>query len=110
MSSIILEARKMCIYCGSTIGKMKKGEHVVPEALGCRPTIKCVCQNCNEKVLSPLDRELISESPLKYVVWEELGRNSESCWDYHEEQDLALEAHPGPRQGRSISIQSFGHN
>lgn len=99
MQSNIILHEKICLYCGKPLKKVKRGEHVVPKALGGTITIRNVCQNCNDNLLSPLDTELTSESPLKILVWDELGGASEYCWDYQQRFDLALEARPGKQVG-----------
>ncbi len=90
---MILDPTKLCIYCGQPVKGVRKGEHVVPEALGGRPTLgKRVCGPCNTGVLSELDNELVSATPLALVAWEELARTARDAWDYNEQYDLALEA------------------
>lgn len=90
--SQVLDPSKLCIYCGKPVKGVRKGEHIVPEALGGAATIPRVCSGCNSGTLSQLDKELVSRSPLSVLVWEELGRTQNEVWDYDVERDLALEA------------------
>jgi hypothetical protein len=45
-------ATRPCIYCGEPIRKLKRGEHVIPEAIGGTRCLKTVCTTCNNEVLS----------------------------------------------------------
>lgn len=57
-----------CIYCGQSGVKMSE-EHVVPEAIGGTECITPVCEKkCNNQILSELDKELCSYSPLSIVA------------------------------------------
>lgn len=67
----------ICRYCGKTGGKSSK-EHVIPVALGGRLKIKQVCETCNNEILSDLDKELCSKSPLSIVSLMATGKNSHS--------------------------------
>ncbi|MCH8344199.1 MAG: hypothetical protein IH983_09440 [Planctomycetes bacterium] len=80
-----------CIYCGGSTSGVRRGEHVIPEALGGTQTLRCVCRSCNT-AFSVLDKELCSRSPLSIVVQQELGTKTGMHWDYNEEYDIALEA------------------
>ncbi|MCH8270607.1 MAG: hypothetical protein IH985_05275 [Planctomycetes bacterium] len=80
-----------CIYCGGSTSGVRRGEHVIPEALGGTRTLRCVCGSCNGE-FSVLDKELCSRSPLSIVVQQELGTESAMLWDYNEEYGIALEA------------------
>ena len=53
---------------------------MIPEGLGGRITLKCVCPKCNTDLFSPLDKELISKSPVSIVVQQELGVESAPVW------------------------------
>ena len=88
--SPVIRASKMCIYCGKPVGRVRKGEHIVPEALGGKATIKTVCAKCNNAV-SLLDKEFASESPVALIAWEELGETSPDTWNYNPKLDLVLE-------------------
>ncbi len=61
--SIRLSLDQRCIYCGRS-GIQMSDEHVVPEALLGGVVIETVCPDCNNGVLSQLDDELASNSPL----------------------------------------------
>ncbi len=59
-----------CIYCGQPVSSR---EHVVPAALGGHHRVRMVCQDCNNRALSELDRELCSRSPLAVPAAQALG-------------------------------------
>ena len=83
------------MYCGGRLVGVRRGEHVVPEALGGTVTIRSVCRTCNTGVLSQLDKELVSKSPLSLIVFQERGKKVEYVWDVdHSRGNLLLEAHP----------------
>jgi hypothetical protein len=85
---------QICIYCGGPVHGVRKGEHVIPRALGAALTIKTVCRNCNN-AFSEIDRELCSRSPLSIVASQELDSHLWQVWDVdHESNDLLLEARP----------------
>lgn len=79
------------MYCGSPVGRVRKGEHVVPESLGCVVTLRCVCSGCNN-AMSVIDKELVSKTPLGIIAAQELDTSTDGLWDYNAEHDLALEA------------------
>ena len=80
-----------CLYCGKS-GLLTR-EHIVPEALGATKWLKCVCSTCNNKVLSQLDNELVTKSPLSLVAASELLKTTGYTWDVdHSESNLLLEA------------------
>ncbi len=72
--------RCACIYCGFPDHR-PSDEHIVPEALGGTRTIPGVCERCNNGVLSDIDRELCSRSPLSIVATRELYRPIHHLWD-----------------------------
>ena len=84
-------AKKQCIYCGQEIRGVRKGEHVVPQALGMIVTIPRVCKKCNNNELSQLDNELVTASPLHIAARKELDKNGENVWDYNAQLNLAIE-------------------
>lgn len=95
------QSRKTCIYCGGEARKVKKGEHIVPDALGGKKTIsefckgRTVCNPCNNGKLSQLDRELCSRSHLSVVAAQELDTFVWQSWDVdHSANNLLLEAKP----------------
>ena len=48
-----------CIYCLGPVGKVKKGEHIIPHAIGGTLSLRTVCRKCNGS-FSEMDRELCS--------------------------------------------------
>lgn len=89
------ERVRPCIYCGRPISKVKKGEHIFPNALGGVRTIKEVCSDCNNGKLSELDEHLVACSPVALVASEALGRGVGRTWDVDEASDrLLMEARP----------------
>jgi hypothetical protein len=86
--------QKLCIYCGNPVGKVKKGEHIIPEAIGGAGAIKTVCGNCNNR-FSRIDAELCSRSPLSVVASQEIDTSIWQVWDVdHAAHNLLLEARP----------------
>lgn len=69
-----------CIYCGEIVAKYSE-EHIVPEALGGSRIIAGVCKACNEGVLSNIDQELCSKSPLSLVATREIEKPLLRFWD-----------------------------
>lgn len=94
-----MSARK-CIYCGGTVSKEHRGEHIVPEAIGGECTLtevaaKSVCTRCNSGVLANLDRELCNRSHLSVIASQEISANLWQMWDIdHSSRDLLVEAKP----------------
>lgn len=87
-------APKACIYCGGNVGRVRKGEHVIPAAIGGALTIKTVCQACNNS-FSRIDEELCSRSVLSMVASQELDSHLWQVWDVdHAAGNLFLEASP----------------
>jgi len=80
-----------CIYCGEKVTGVGKGEHVIPKALGCVPTLKNVCTSCNNS-MSDIDKELTWESPVRMVAWDVLQSGVHDTLDYDASTDLALQA------------------
>jgi len=80
-----------CIYCGSQVRAVRKGEHIVPESLGCVLALRCVCGKCNNE-MSGIDKELVSQTPLHIIASQALDKSSDGVWDYEAGYDLALEA------------------
>lgn len=89
-----LGERRECIYCGKPAGRAKKGEHVVPEAIGGKKTIKCVCGLCNN-LFSGIDNELCTRSLLSLVASQQYKVQLWQVWDVdHRSRNLLLEAQP----------------
>jgi hypothetical protein len=85
---------RTCIYCGRAVGHVKKGEHVIPEALGGALTIKNVCGSCNN-TYSTIDTELCSRSPLSIVASQVINAHLWQVWDVdHTSNNLLVEARP----------------
>jgi HNH endonuclease len=78
---------RVCVYCGGAVHKVRKGEHIIPVALGGKRTIsdsckdRTVCNPCNNGPLSQLDTELCSRSPLSIVAARELDAFVWQTWD-----------------------------
>lgn len=91
---------KQCIYCGRTIKGVRRGEHVIPEAIGGRKTIPVVCAPCNSGPLSDIDRELCSRSAMSLAALKALGNSLETSWEINHGADrLLLKARNDPRRG-----------
>lgn len=85
---------RLCIYCGGPVGRVKKGEHIIPEAIGGARTIKTVCGDCNNG-FSRIDAEVCSRSPLSVIASQEIGAHIWQVWDVdHAARNLLLEARP----------------
>jgi hypothetical protein len=100
MTSILLPPQ-VCIYCGNELKRVRRGEHVVPDAIGGKWTIhdvcgsKKVCNTCHNGVLSELDKELCSKSIMSVVAVEEIGGFIAQTWDVdHAAGNLLVEAKP----------------
>jgi hypothetical protein len=98
-----------CLYCGTPTKKGKKGEHIFPEAIGCARTlndagIAVVCQDCNNGVLSHIDRELCSRSYLSAVASQEIEAKLWHTWDVdHAAGHLLVEARPWWHEDRTLN-------
>lgn len=97
---------KQCIYCGGRAIRVKKGEHIVQEAIGGALTIsevcpeRTVCRSCNNGPLSELDTELCSRSPLSLIAGDELSGFVWQSWDVdHGAGNLLVEAKPDFARG-----------
>lgn len=93
----------VCMYCNATVKKAargKRGEHVIPEAIGGGFTLnqvceRRVCERCNSGVLSNVDRELCSRSFLSMVASQIRGKPLWQAWDVdHQANNLLVEASP----------------
>jgi len=87
----VTESARQCVYCGQGLHGVRRGEHVVPKALGTTVTIRKVCNDCNNNELSRLDNELVNASPLHIAAREVLDINGNNVWDYNAQLDLAAE-------------------
>ena len=83
-----------CIYCGNRVGRVKKGEHIIPKAIGGARTIKNVCDRCNNH-FSVLDTELCSRSSLSIVASQQIKSHIWQAWDVDVAADnLLIEGRP----------------
>lgn len=92
-----------CIYCDGPARSRGRGEHIIPESIGGGLTIveacrrsnvdkRLVCSTCNNRVLSQLDTELCSRSPLAIVAMQEIDGHLWQIWSVDEaDQNLLLE-------------------
>jgi hypothetical protein len=85
--------KRNCLYCGKPTGRVGKGEHLIPKALGGRITTKHVCGSCNN-TFSDIDRELCSRSPLSFVAAKEIDAHLWLSWDVDERTGILLEGRP----------------
>ncbi len=82
------------MYCGHTLGRAKKGEHVIPRALGGALALKQVCPRCNNR-FSEIDGELCSRSPLSIIASQEIDSHVWQVWDVDDSSgNVLLEARP----------------
>lgn len=100
----------LCIYCGESVRKVRRGEHIVAEAIGGKLTIsevcegRNVCNKCNNGVLSEVDRELCSRSGLSMIAGQQLDAFIWQTWDVdHGENNLLVEAEPD-FSGQSMTL------
>lgn len=91
-------AERLCMYCGKPTGRVRKGEHLIPDAIGGTIATKDVCPRCNN-VLSDIDRELCSRSPLSLVAAKEIDGHIWQAWDVDENSGLLLEGRPNFERG-----------
>lgn len=89
-----------CLYCGSPTKRGRRGEHLIPEAIGGALTLndvsdRVVCARCNNGVLSQLDKELCSRSYLSAVASQQIDAHLWQAWDVdHEAKNLLVEDRP----------------
>lgn len=81
------------MYCGNPTGRVRKGEHLIPDAIGGTIATKDVCPRCNN-VLSDIDRELCSRSPLSFVAAKEIDGHIWQAWDVDEKSGMLLDGRP----------------
>jgi hypothetical protein len=88
------------MYCGEETKRGRRGEHIVPEAIGGGLTLldvsdNVVCPSCNNGFLSQLDRELCSRSLLSAVASQQIDRQLWQVWDVdHHSDNQLVEARP----------------
>lgn len=87
------QSTRTCIYCGGEALKVRKGEHIVPKAIGGRRTIsdfckgRTICNPCNNGPLSELDEELCHRSPLSVIASQEIDSHIWQVWDVDHRTD-----------------------
>lgn len=91
--------KPLCLYCGKPTKRGRKGEHIVPAAIGGTRTLnevdRIVCPDCNSGVLSQLDRELCSRSYLSAIASQEIDAHLWQVWDVdHASNNLLIDARP----------------
>ncbi len=92
--------KRICLYCGEPTRRGRKGERIVPKAIGGARTLnelpdRAVCPACNSGVLSQLDKELCSRSFLSAVASQEIDAHLWQAWDVdHGSRNLLVEARP----------------
>jgi HNH endonuclease len=90
-----MSTERLCLYCGNPTGKVRRGDHLVPHAIGGTIATKDVCPTCNNNVLSDIDRELCSRSPLCLVAAGEIQGFVAQAWDVDDQnENLLLEGRP----------------
>jgi len=92
-----------CMYCGGPLAKIARGEDIFPRAIGCARSIKVVCAACNNRVLSTLDKELVSHSPLRLAMPPTWQKRGEEVWNYDADRDLAIEARMLPENEACVN-------
>src|SRR5262245_9241439 len=80
------QTKRPCLYCGEPTGRGRKGEHIVPEAIGGALTLndvstRAVCPKCNSGVLAQLDRELCSRSFLSAIASKSMRTSGDASGD-----------------------------
>ena len=86
-------SKQECIYCGEIETEFSR-EHIVPEALGGTRVLDGICRICNEGVLSNIDQELCSKSPLSLIATREIEKPLLQFWDVdHTTNGLLVEGH-----------------
>jgi hypothetical protein len=96
-----------CLYCEEPVAGVSRGEHVVPDSIGGTLTILNVCRSCNNGVLSDIDKELVSRSPLAMIAAREIGNSIGLLFDVdHSENELLLDARlPTPSSSPTLYPQ-----
>jgi hypothetical protein len=105
--------RRPCLYCATPTNRGKKGEHILPEAIGGALTLNdvsdyAVCPPCNNGPLSQIDRELCSRSYLSIVASQEIAAHLWQVWDVdHAAGNLLIEAKPRWVNGLLDSVRYY---
>ncbi len=87
--AVVDEERQRCLYCGRQTPKGRKGEHILPAAIGGALTLNAVkrnrvCQPCNNTALSRIDEELCARSFLSAIASRVLDKPLWQAWDVDE--------------------------
>jgi hypothetical protein len=104
---------RKCMYCGGNVTKEKRGEHIVPAAIGGELTLKeaagkSVCPKCNNEVLSVLDTELCRRSHLSVIASQEIDSRLWQAWDIdHSARELLVEARPEWKDGELRQLFNY---
>jgi HNH endonuclease len=94
------KTERPCVYCSRLTKPLRRGEHILAEAIGGALTLgkvseKVVCERCNNGLLSRLDNELCRRSHLAVIASQELDEQLWQAWDVdHNSDDLLVEARP----------------
>ncbi|MBN1908234.1 MAG: hypothetical protein JW818_00715 [Pirellulales bacterium] len=113
MAEEIVQPVRKCIYCGGEVTGERRGEHIIPEAIGGDLTLKekagkSVCRHCNNEVLSVLDTELCRRSHLSLIASQEIDSSLWLVWDIdHSAQNLLVEARPEWEDCELRSLYSY---
>lgn len=107
------ETDRTCFYCGGPATRIRDGEHVFPQAIGCAVTIversgRRVCHGCNNGVLSIVDNALCGLSYLALIASQELDASLWQLWDIdHAAGDQLVEAKPSWVDGELNGIYCY---
>jgi hypothetical protein len=102
---------RSCIYCGLPVVKVRKGDHIIPEALGGKLTLKSVCHSCNG-TFSRLENELIGNTPLAILAARELGRSMSNSMKLYPQlvfDDARLSIRFDSQEGLDYGVDRFCH-
>ncbi len=106
---VSLKVKRLCLYCGEPTKRGRKGEHILPEAIGGVRTLndvpnRAVCPRCNSGLLSRLDKELCSRSYLSVIASREIGAHLWQTWEVdHQANNLLVEARPEWAADKSLN-------
>jgi hypothetical protein len=100
-----MSTERLCLYCGEPTGRVGKGDHLIPAAIGGTLATKDVCNNCNND-LSDIDRELCSRSPLSLAACRVFDGHIAQAWDVDAaERNLLIDGRLDSEQGFRIFPQ-----
>ncbi len=102
-SWVVLLAAKLCIYCGGNVGRIGRGEHVIPARMEATETIRSVCTSCNTGILSDLDKAVMTHSFLALALHRHFPQSLSLTWDIDcSANRLLVEASPTPTFSRWV--------